>query len=43
MRTSMTINPDWSVQTKTSFEGYDWVTSPEAKVGPVTGVIFIVW
>jgi len=36
MSTSMVINPDWSVTTKTAFEGYEWTTAPQAQLGPVT-------
>jgi hypothetical protein len=34
-KTKITLNPDWSISTKTESDGYDWISSPVLKVGPV--------
>jgi hypothetical protein len=35
LRTALTVQPDWHVQTQTHIEGYDWVTKPALTLGPV--------
>jgi len=34
-RTTITLNPDWTISTKTESDGYDWISSPVLKIGPV--------
>lgn len=34
-RTKIILNPDWSISTKTESDGYDWISSPVLKIGPV--------
>ncbi|MEI6749395.1 MAG: DUF4403 family protein [Bacteroidales bacterium] len=34
-RTKITLNPDWSIGTKTESDGYEWISSPVLKIGPV--------
>jgi hypothetical protein len=31
--TNVTLNPDWTVTTKTTSDGYQWLTTPTVKVG----------
>ncbi len=31
-RTSVTLNPDWTVSTKTETSGYEWITEPVVKI-----------
>ncbi len=31
--TAVTLNPDWTVTTKTTSEGYEWLSTPTIKVG----------
>jgi len=31
--TAITLNPDWTVTTKTTSEGYEWLSTPTVKVG----------
>lgn len=33
--TKLTLNPDWSISTQTVSDGYEWLSSPVLKVGPV--------
>lgn len=33
--TAITLNPDWTVTTKTTSEGYEWLSTPTIKVGGV--------
>ncbi|HRY31402.1 MAG TPA: DUF4403 family protein [Bacteroidales bacterium] len=33
--TAITLNPDWSFTTSTSSGGYEWLSAPVVKVGPV--------
>jgi hypothetical protein len=35
LRTAFGIDPDWRAHTQTSIEGYDWVSKPVMKLGPV--------
>jgi len=41
--TRFSIDPDWSVNTQTTAEGYDWGTKPTIRIGgfsiPITGVV----
>jgi hypothetical protein len=34
-KTNITLNPDWTISTKTESDGYDWISSPVLKIGPV--------
>jgi hypothetical protein len=34
-RSSMVVNKDWSVTTVTTSDGYEWLTKPTLKIGPV--------
>lgn len=34
-KTSITFNPDWTITTNTTSDGYDWLSSPVVKIGPV--------
>ena len=34
-RTSVTINKDWSLTAKTTSDGYEWISRPVLKLGPV--------
>jgi len=34
-RTAITLNPDWTISTKTESDGYEWISSPVLKIGPV--------
>ena len=34
-RSSVLVNKDWSVTTVTTSDGYDWLTKPTLKIGPV--------
>ena len=34
-RSSVVVNKDWSVTTVTTSDGYDWITKPTLKIGPV--------
>jgi hypothetical protein len=34
-RSSVVVNKDWSVTTITTSDGYDWLTKPTLKIGPV--------
>ncbi|HEX7410652.1 MAG TPA: DUF4403 family protein [Bacteroidales bacterium] len=33
--TKLTLNPDWSITTQTVSDGYEWLSSPVLKMGPV--------
>ncbi len=33
--TKLTLNPDWTISTLTESDGYEWISSPVLKVGPV--------
>ncbi len=33
--TSLTLNPDWTLTTNTTSGGYDWLSTPVMKIGPV--------
>lgn len=40
-KTFFKVNPDWSLETYTNVEGYDWIQQPVLKMGfdlPVTGI-----
>ena len=34
-RSSVVVNKDWSITTITTSDGYDWITKPTLKIGPV--------
>jgi hypothetical protein len=34
-KTNITLNPDWSLTTTTTGDGYEWLSSPVVKIGPV--------
>lgn len=34
-KTAVSLNQDWTVTTKTTADGYDWITSPSVKVGGI--------
>lgn len=34
-RSSVVVNKDWSVTTATTSDGYEWITKPTLKIGPV--------
>lgn len=34
-RTSMTLNPDWTLSTKTETTGYEWITEPVVKIAGI--------
>jgi hypothetical protein len=34
-RTTVTLNPDWTVSTKTETSGYEWITEPVVKVAGI--------
>jgi hypothetical protein len=34
-RSSVVVNKDWSVTTVTTSDGYEWITKPTLKIGPV--------
>jgi hypothetical protein len=35
-RTKLTLNSDWSVTSYTASDGYEWITAPALKLGPVS-------
>ena len=34
-RTAVTLNPDWTITTRTTSEGYEWLTTPTLKIAGV--------
>lgn len=34
-KTTVTLNPDWTVTTKTTADGYDWITTPSVKIAGI--------
>ncbi|GEM_PF-514156 len=35
LKTAITLNPDWSITTKTTSDGYEWLTTPTVKIAGI--------
>ncbi|MHC1708763.1 MAG: DUF4403 family protein [Bacteroidales bacterium] len=34
-KTSIVLNPDWTITTSTTSDGYEWLSAPVVKIGPI--------